>query len=890
MGTAPVSRSDFEVAIVCALPREYDAVSLLIDQFWDEDGDRYGRAVGDDNRYTTGRMGNIDLVVVLLSNMGRASAAGTAASLRASYPGLRIALLTGICGGVPKTTENEDVLLGDVIISKCVVQHDFGRLYADGFATKSTVEDALGRPTRNIRNMFTYLETSRGLNQIEARASEFLQAIQKKPQGRRRGPNYAYPGADHDRLYHASYQHKHQASATCVCADHRGSTDPVCEASRSLPCGDLGCDDAYLVKRDRVEQNRQLETEGRQHEAQAPWIFVGRVGSGDMVVKSGEDRDRLAAQHKIVGFEMEGAGIWDEVPCIIVKGVCDYADSHKNKRWQNFAAATAASTVKALLEQYIKTDAPAPAIARGIEPGDTRELRNGRPCFTVPFAKNKRFVGRVAILEKLIEKLFTDEACPCVALVGLGGMGKTQIALQVAYWVKENQLDCSVFWVPALSKASFEQACIGIVKTLGLQGAHDEGPMNTVQQYLNSDEAGSWLLVVDNADDNEVLFGAPDAGAGIHEYFPESDNGRILYTTRSKDVAASVADDDVVELEEMSRIEAKECLDKMLGTKELLQDDASINGLLRELTFLPLAITQAAAYMKRNKLPIAKYLQLLRSTEQDMVRLLSRQFPDKTRYAGSQNAIASTWLVSFEQIRKIDSAAADILSFISQIEPKAIPQSILPTPGTKEELISAIGTLCTYAFLSRREDGETLDMHSLVQFATRIWVKREYGVESTLDEAAMHLAAVFPSDDWDNREVWRQYMPHAIRVLRAGRVEETEEMCDLGYWVGRCLQVDGRIREAVEVLEHVVAAQGTLAEEHHDRLSSQHSLAMAYEANGQIERAVEMLEHVVAARGTLAEEHPDRLASQHALAMVYQANGQTEKAVEILEYVVAIEG
>ncbi|KAH8654234.1 hypothetical protein BGZ61DRAFT_541507 [Ilyonectria robusta] len=890
MTITPISRSDFEVAIVCALPLEYDAVSLLIDKFWDESGDRYGRAVGDDNRYTTGRMGNMDVVVVLLSNMGKASAAGAAASLRASYPGVRLALLTGICGGVPKTAKDEEVLLGDVIISKVVIQHDLGRQYADGFATKDTVEDGLGRPTRNIRNMVTYLETILGRRRLEERANTFLQTIQKKPQGRRRGPNYAYPGADHDRLFQASYQHKHHTSTTCECAHHQGGADSVCEASRSLLCEDLGCNDAYLVRRDRVEEKRNLQSKDRQ-QAQAPWIFVGRIGSGDMVVKSGENRDRLAARHKIVGFEMEGAGVWDEVPCIVVKGVCDYADSHKNKRWQDFAAATAASTAKALLEQYTKTDAPASVIARGIEPGDDRELRHGGPCFSVPFPKNKHFVGRTTILETLIEKLFTDEACLCVALVGLGGIGKTQVALQVAYWAKENQPDCSVFWVPALSEASFEQACMDIARKLGLQGAQDESPMQMVQQYLNSEEAGPWLLVVDNADDREVLFGPSDARGGMYEYLPEGENGRILFTTRSKDVADLVADDEVVELKEMSGDEAKDCLGKILARKDLLRDDARVNELLRELTYLPLAITQAAAYLKRNGVSITKYLQLLRSTEQDMVGLLSRQFPDKTRYAGSQNAIASTWLVSFEQIRKTDSAAADILSFVSQIEPKAIPQSILPKTGTEEELITAIGTLCTYAFLSRREDGETLDMHSLVQLATRIWLEREGTAESTLDEVAVHLAGVFPSDDWENREVWRQYLPHAIRVLRVGRANDGKEVCDLGYWVGRCLKVDGRIREAVEFLEYVVAVRGrTLAEEHPDRLASQHALAGAYEANGQVEKAVDLLEHVVAVKTrTLAEEHPSRLASQHELAGAYRANGQVEKAVEILEYVVAVE-
>jgi nucleoside phosphorylase len=89
---------------------------------------------------------------------------------------------------------------------------------------------------------------------------------------------------------------------------------------------------------------------------QEPAIHIGRIASGDTVMKSGEDRDSIAKRDGVVAFDMEGAGVWDEVPCIVVKGVCDYADCHKTKRWQDFAAATAAAAMKALLERYIQTD------------------------------------------------------------------------------------------------------------------------------------------------------------------------------------------------------------------------------------------------------------------------------------------------------------------------------------------------------------------------------------------------------------------------------------------------------------------------------------------------------------------------------------------------------
>lgn len=87
-----------------------------------------------------------------------------------------------------------------------------------------------------------------------------------------------------------------------------------------------------------------------------PQVFMGRVASGNAVMRSSEHRDAIARRHGVIAFEMEGAGAWDEVPCIVVKGICDYADSHKSKLWQNFAAASAASVAVAILDRYELAD------------------------------------------------------------------------------------------------------------------------------------------------------------------------------------------------------------------------------------------------------------------------------------------------------------------------------------------------------------------------------------------------------------------------------------------------------------------------------------------------------------------------------------------------------
>lgn len=250
--------------------------------------------------------------------------------------------------------------------------------------------------------------------------------------------------------------------------------------------------------------------------------------------------------------------------------------------------------------------------------------------------------------------LFIKKNYQRLAVVGLGGMGKTQVALQLAYGLKDDQPDYSVFWVPAMSDLSFSQAYEEIARQLKLESDNnDDDPKKSLKRHLSSEAAGKWLLVVDNADDSEVLFGSSENPGGLQTYLPESDNGIILFTTRSREVAVSVAEH-VLDLQEMDEQEATSFLGKKLLQKQPPQNEAAVKDLLQQLTYLPLAIAQAVAYMNRNGTSIQKYLELLRNTEEDLVGLMSREFKDTTRYPGSQNAVVSTWIVSFDQIRISD--------------------------------------------------------------------------------------------------------------------------------------------------------------------------------------------------------------------------------------------
>ncbi|KAI9159094.1 Aminodeoxyfutalosine nucleosidase [Paramyrothecium foliicola] len=322
----PTRRDEFRIAIICALPLEFDAALLVFDQIWDTEDQRYGKATGDTNTYTTGRIGAHNIVLILLPGMGTSAATGAAAGIRSSYPGR---------------------LLGDVVISKSV-QHALGRQYPSGFVTKNTMDDNLGRPNLESRSLIASLETESGNQILRRMAGDFLIQLQDAAKRQQRLSNYQYPGIAEDRLFAADYRHKHQS----LCDMCEKEPPAFCNSAARATCAELRCDERQLQGRERLAEKHGLS----EKEAQAPRIFIGRTAAGDTVMKSGQHRDRVAAQHNVIAFEMEGAGVWDQLPCIIIKGICDYADSHKNKNWQPFAAATAASVMKAVVVRYAHTD------------------------------------------------------------------------------------------------------------------------------------------------------------------------------------------------------------------------------------------------------------------------------------------------------------------------------------------------------------------------------------------------------------------------------------------------------------------------------------------------------------------------------------------------------
>ncbi|KAF5686342.1 kinesin light chain [Fusarium circinatum] len=695
----PSDRRGFEIAIICALTLEADAIEALFDHHWEDDGPPFDKDPGDPNAYSTGVIGRFNVVLAYMPGMGKVNAATVAANCGKSFPNIKLALVVGICSVVPFSPSKDEIILGDVIVSNGVIQYDFGRQLPERLVRKDTLLDVPGRPNLEIRAVLAKLNGLRHRRQLSAKIEGFLDVLRQDAE-----LHAKYPGSTEDKLFEATYRH----------ADDQRS----CEQARCQ---------GTLVKRNRLSTTDVLPK---------PAVHFGLIASADTVMKSGEDRDRIASAEDVIAFEMEGAGVWDSFPCIIIKGGCDYADSHKNKVWQRYAAATAAACAKGFLSFWV--------------PSVTQEPRS----HYLPLPRNKNFTGREGIIAELQKLLFTGRNGQRVALVGLGGVGKTQIALQLAHLVKKEENDeCnySVIWIPALSMASFEQACSKMISEFGIKKAKEENAKETFRNFLSSEKAGKWFLIIDNADNIETLYGTAEAPGGINEFVPDSEHGYILYTTRSRELAVSVAQNNVVKLSEMDDEDAKALLQGSLIEKDQMQDTALIDKLLQKLAYLPLAITQASAYMKVNEISVSKYLYLLQNTPQDMVELLSCGFRDSIHYDFSQGAVATTWIVSFKQIRALHKDAATILSIMAHLEPKAIPRALLSPLGSEQKMTRAIGTLCGYSFLNKREDGETFDMHSLVHLSIQRW-NEEVGLGiGTRQMAFAHIAEVFPYEEWEDR-------------------------------------------------------------------------------------------------------------------------------------------
>ena len=286
---------------------------------------------------------------------------------------------------------------------------------------------------------------------------------------------------------------------------------------------------------------------------------------------------------------------------------------------------------------------------------------------------------------------------------------------------------CSVFWVRASDTTSFDNAYRNIGQQLKVPGLEDDKAdiKELVKTRLSQESTGKWLMIVDNADDFKMFYNGNDhnGSSALSEYLPFSTLGLILFTTQDRKAATKYAGANVIDIDEMDGTESRELLQQSLQNKQLIEDKDGTTKLLQSLVNLPLAIMQAAAYLNANIITIAEYLRIYEESSDNAIELLSKDFEDKRRYLGIKNPIATTWLISFEQIRVRDPLAADYMAFISCIKEQDIPSDLLP-PASEFDKTEALGTLKAFGFIKERLSG-AYNMHRLVHTAMQNWLKHK---------------------------------------------------------------------------------------------------------------------------------------------------------------------
>jgi hypothetical protein len=358
--------------------------------------------------------------------------------------------------------------------------------------------------------------------------------------------------------------------------------------------------------------------------------------------------------------------------------------------------------------------------------------------------------------------LFAEDRTTNVAITGLGGVGKTQLVLELVYRTKDKYKKCAILWIPAINMETLQQAYRNVAQELKIPGWEEDKAdvRRLVQEYLSKESSGQWLLVFDNADDMDMWTDKSESGR-LTEYLPRSKQGCIVFTTRNRKMAVKLAHQNIIEVPEMNKKTSTQLLQKYLVDQDLLSNEQGTNALLTQLTYLPLAIVQAAAYINENMISFAEYISMWADQEVNVIDLLSEDFEDDGRYLNMKNPVATTWLISFEQIRRRDPLAADYLSFMACIDAKDIPQSLLPRGPSRKHEIDAIATLQAYSFIVRPSD-IVVHIQQLVHFTTRNWLRTQHLLGRWTEKAIERLKKVFP----DHSTRTEEFGGHIYRMRR----------------------------------------------------------------------------------------------------------------------------
>jgi tetratricopeptide (TPR) repeat protein len=506
----------------------------------------------------------------------------------------------------------------------------------------------------------------------------------------------------------------------------------------------------------------------------------------------------------------------------------------------------------------------------------------------IPFSRNRSFVGREAQLAKLDATLMSNrQTTTTLAIVGHGGTGKSQLALEVAHRTRKNKKHCSVFWIDASDKDSLYQSYANVAQKLDVSGwDDDQADMKQLARNCIAEIcARQCLLIFDNVEDTTLQSSGPSTAEAVDliDYLPRSPLCSIIFTTTSRDTARTLAPRCVVALQELTPDAAQRMLRNGLVRPLLNSEQQEAEHLLRELLHLPIAVAQAAACMNTSGMTVQEYRSQLDKHTELALEYSGDSADDKLQGFSAKDPVATTLSLSMDRIVHDNSLAADYLFLVACVDRRDISLDLLDaaSPQAREGAIRILGN---YALITRRPAESALDVHRLVHQALRNRLQVQGQLEQWTRRIITQILRVYPDSDHSNRSKWRRLLPHAQYALSHSLADDDdEERLHLTSKCAGTLYSDGRWNEAEELqVQEMQTRKRVLGDEHPSTLTSMNNLALTYRDQGRWKEAEELQVQVMqTTKRVLGDEHPDTLTSMNNLASMYSNQGRWKEAEEL---------
>ena len=521
------------------------------------------------------------------------------------------------------------------------------------------------------------------------------------------------------------------------------------------------------------------------------------------------------------------------------------------------------------------------------------------PFFLVPYFENPNFVGQELILDNLIHfSNLSDKATMRLVLYGLGGVGKTQIALAHAYQYRQQYPEHSIFWIHASDIDQLHESLRGIAAHCRISRIDDTTAimLDRLRRWLFERSNGHWLMVIDNAD-NAGIFSNPlhdsQLGAqsvqtpsttGLEHYIPTCAHGKIIITTNNKAAAETFAKH-IIEVRPLNRYNSVALLRKHLALKTTDTEnrhkawcDDDLEQLADYLDHLPLALVHAAAFIQMNSMSPKEYLELIANDKSNIPGVLNPvlNLDNDDHGQDLSKSFLLTWNVAFDQIQLQCGPAADLLSLMSFYDTQRIPKLFLMNVET--EITRSFDTLLAYSFVTSNSKDETFSIYRLVRLAMRQRLSARGTEKKWAFEALSLLSRNFPDGEFDSWPTCAALIPHAVSILKSDIYGPAEAILlgTLQSKIGWYYLQQGYFWRAEvwshHAIQNMISAPGV---NQMDILKIKSDRIIILQKLTNFEKAQDLAQEVWKGHmSILGAKHEDTLRSLARLSLIYQEQGR----------------